>query len=440
MHIKIHERSIVVDSHNDTMAKVVDDKTWLPKVDIGKETKFDIDISKLKAGGLDVPFFAAYTDGYYGNTAKSISRTLALINALYWTERNNSDVFKITSSTKDIYEAVKENKIGAVPTIEGAYSFDKENAIDLLHQYYDLGVVAVGFTWNYSNELGEGAKGIFGDEAGTPSPKGLTKLGEDVAKEMNRLGMLIDVSHMSEQSFWDVINVSKAPIMASHSGVYNLKNHNRNLTDEQLKALAKNGGVIGIVLYPAFLTDNNKAYIKDFVDHVDYVVDLIGIDHVALGSDFDGATMPEDLKDSSEFYKITDELVARGYSEEDIEKILGKNTLRVLSKVEELAEKDVNNADLGVFFKTEYNMGEIIKDDKPLLSAKIETKNSDEIEKLKFRVIVDGIPYSPKYEKKESKLSYQVMKALEEGFHIVSFEASNNKGEVYRKTRIFYIK
>ena len=420
------------------MMKVIDEETWLPKVDIGKATDFHIDIPKLKRGGIDVPFFAAFTEGYYGNTQKSVSRTLALINAIYWTENNNPYSFKIAKSEKDIYEALKGNKIAAVGTIEGAYSLNKHNAINLINQYYDLGIRVVGFTWNYSNELGEGASGIFGDKSQTVSPKGLTKLGRQVAKEMNRLGMILDVSHMSEETFFDILKVSKAPIMASHSGVYNLKKHVRNLNDKQLKALAKNGGVINIVLYPTFLTNKEETYIKDFVDHIDYVVRLIGIDHVGIGSDFDGATMPMDLKDSSEYYKIIDELISRGYSEQDIKKILGGNTLRLLKEVQDLGQKNVNNNDLGIYMKPNFDMGHIIDHRKPILSARVESENGHEANNLKFRIIIDGIAYTPVYDGYKSTVYYQPIKPLDEKFHVVSFEAENNKGQVYRKTRIFY--
>src|SRR5690625_104298 len=325
----IHFDSIIVDSHIDTFMHTLDDITWLPETDIGEETPFDFDIPKAQAGGLDVPYMAAYTPGYHENTPRSISQTLAKLNVLYWTEDNNQEELNITTSYSEIEQAVREGKIAAVPTIEGGYSMEENNAIELLHQYNDLGVKAFGFTWNHSNALGEGANRAYPD--GTPSEGGLTDLGEEVAKEMNEIGMMIDVSHMAESTFWDVIEVSDDPVIATHSGVNELHDHQRNLTDEQLEALAENGGVLGIVFYPVFLGGN---YVSDIVDHIDHAVDVMGIDHVALGSDFDGADMPEDLQDASELYKITDELQNRGYSNEDIKKILGENHLRVLEEVE----------------------------------------------------------------------------------------------------------
>ncbi|KKK36703.1 membrane dipeptidase [Mesobacillus campisalis] len=438
----IHFNTTVVDSHNDTMMKAVNPVTWLPETDIGGNTDFHIDIPKLQAGGLNVPFFAAYTSGYYGNNPRSISRTLALINALYWTEERNSDVLEITSSLKEIEKARREGKIAAVPTVEGAYSLEEHNAIELLHQYYDLGIRALGFTWNYSNALGEGANRVYGDTARTPSPAGLTVLGKEVAQEMNKLGMLIDVSHLSEQSFWDVIEVSKAPIMATHSGTSSLREHARNLTDEQLKALAENGGVVGIVFYPDFLKYGYPAenvYIKDYVDHIDHAVKVAGIDHVALGSDFDGGPLPTDIKDASELYKVTEELVNRGYSQGDIEKLLGKNTLRLLKEVERAAEHDAANVGQGLAILPSLKMGETVPGNTPLLTAKVERTNGAPLDESSLRVIVDGIAYKPNYDSATSTMSIQLTQPLKEKFHVVTFEAANTAGKIEKETRIFYI-
>lgn len=435
----IHFDSIITDGHSDTMSKVIDPETWLPSVNIGQNTPFEVDIPKLQTGGLHVPFFAAYTSGYYNNTPRSISRTLALINALYWTEKNNPDTFQISSTYKEIMKAVRDNNIAAVPTIEGAYSMDKNNAIELLHQYDDLGIKAIGFTWNYSNDLGEGANREYNDPDKTPSEGGLTELGADVAREMNRLGMLIDVSHMAESTFWDVIKVSKAPIIASHSGVKALKDHQRNLSDHQLRALKKNGGVINIVFYPVFLTNNSQAYVKDIVDHIDHVVNVIGVDHVGLGSDFDGASLPEDLQDSSQLPKLTEELVKRDYTKQDIEKILGKNMLRVLKAVEKTADHDPAKVGRGLTITPEYEMGEIIQERTPLLSAKVTAEKGAKADESSFRVIVDGIPYKPVFDRQTSTMSLQLHEALKERFHVVTFEAANKAGKVTRETRIFYI-
>ncbi|OEH54831.1 membrane dipeptidase [Oceanobacillus sp. E9] len=435
----LHFNSIVVDGHNDTMMKVVNEETWLPETDIGDETSFQLDIPKLQTGGIDAPFFAAYTSGYYDNNPKSISRTLALINALYWTEKQNPEDLKISSSTKEIIQTVKDNKIAAVPTIEGAYSMEEHNALGLLYQYHDLGIKAIGFNWNYSNALGEGADRVYGDSDRTPSEGGLTELGTKIAREMNKLGMVIDVSHMSRNTFWDVIEVSEAPIIASHSGVNGLKDHQRNLTDEQLLALKENGGIINIVFYPAFLTDNPTGYVENVVDHIEYVVNLISIDHVGLGSDFDGASMPDDLQDASKMPRITEELIRRGYSNQEIEKLLGENQLRVLKDVEKAAEHDSSQRGMSPVIKPDYEMGEIIDSRTPLLTAKVETKKGTPVAIDSLKVIIDGITYKPNFNNDSSTLSLQLTEDLQERFHVVTFEAANKAGKVTRETRIFYV-
>lgn len=436
----IHFDSIVVDSHNDTMMKIIDEETWLPKINIGEDTENHIDIPKFKRGGINVGFFAAFTEGYYNNTERSISRTLALINALYWTESKNEGLFKIASNIEDIKDSLKEDKVVGVPTIEGGYSFDEANTKELLMQYSDLGIKAIAFNWNYSNNLGEGAASTYNDPNETISPSGLTKLGQELVVEMNRLGIIIDVSHMSEKTFWDTINISKSPIIASHSGVYSLRNHRRNLKDDQLEALAKNGGVVGIVLCQAFLVDTDKkpAYIKDFVDHIDYAVKLIGIDHVGIGSDFDGATIPEDIKDSSELYKITEELIKRQYTEEDIEKILGKNILRVIEEVENKADPINKGKDNNLNIIPELNIGEKIKDSY-FLTSKIENMNEVKINEEKSRIIVDGIPHKGIYDNKDSTFSLKIQEPLREKFHIVTFEVLYSQDKVKRNTIIFYM-
>lgn len=433
---KLMEDLIIVDTHNDTMLHVVDKETWLPVVDIGRDTDNHIDIPKLKKGGINLAYFAAFNDGFYGNIKKSLSASLALINALYFTERNNTKSFKIIRNLNDIEEALREKKIAALPTLEGGYAFDRDNSKELLKQFLDLGVRVIGFNWNYSNKLGEGASGTYNDKDDRKSPKGLTKLGKEVIGEMNKLGMLVDVSHMSEETFWDTIEVSKSPIIASHSGVNSLREHPRNLNDKQLKALAENGGVIGMVLCQAFLTDKKTARIKDFVDHIDYAVDLIGVNHVGIGSDFDGTTLPLDIKDSSEMYKIVDEMLARGYRKDDIKKILGENMLRVLKDVEVKSDNKNKINDSGKII-LDFQMGEKLKNPK-IIRANLEKIRDIDIENSK--IILDGISYKGEYHKESSSFSLKLDKALEEKFHLLTFEIAHGKNKRERLTRIFIIK
>ncbi|NLY46649.1 MAG: membrane dipeptidase [Tissierella sp.] len=420
---KIHYNSIVVDGHNDTMMKIIDEETWLPIINIGKSTEYHIDIPKLQEGGINLGFFASFTEGYYGNDAKSLSRNLALINALIFTYENNPDTFEIVTSIDEVNKAIENNKVGALPTIEGAYGINEENYLELLKQFYDLGIRAIAPTWNYSNHIGEGCSRAYGDSDNTPSEGGLTNLGKKVIEEMNKLGILVDVSHLAEETFWDVIRISKSPIIASHSGVYNLKKHQRNLKDDQLKAIKENGGVVGVVLFPNFLSDKKEVYIKDFVDHIDYIVNLIGIDYVGIGSDFDGAKMPLDLKDSSEMYKITDELIQRGYDDEAIEKILGKNILRVLKEVQQSGS-----------YYLEALEGEIIyKDDELILNM---SKKID-LNVVNSRIIIDGIAYEANIDIERTYIFLKIEELLKEKFHVVSFEIEDH-GMIQRYTKIIH--
>lgn len=431
--VELYEGQITVDSHNDTMMKVIDEETWLPLVDIGQDTDFHIDIGKMKAGNLNVGFFAAYTSDYYGKPERSLSRTLALINALYWTEKNNEDEFRIAKTYDEIHNTLIEGKIAAVPAIEGGYSITEENALELLMQYHNLGIKSFAFNWNYSNALGEGAAGTYADKAASKSSGGLTKLGKTTVRRMNDLGMIVDVSHMNERTFWDVIETSKAPIIASHSGVYSVRPHRRNLKDDQLLAIKDNGGLAAMVMYRDFVKNLKDAYIKDFVDHIDYAVNLIGIDHVGIGSDFDGAELPFDMKDASELYKIREELLKRNYSKEGIEKLLGKNTLRIVKEVEDLANDNLEANDIEI--SPDFKMGEVINTRRPLLTAKVE----GDIDKSSIRVIVDGIAYKADLSQEKSTISLDFKNELNERFHVLTFEAKNKDGESKRETIIFYI-
>lgn len=430
--LKLHIDSVVVDSHNDTMMKIVDEMTWLPVIDIREETDLQIDLKKLRAGNLSVPFFAAYSSPFYGNPDRSVSRTLALINALYHTQRYNRDIIKIASSYKDIEGAVLKNQIAAVPSIEGAYSISNENGLELLKQYDDLGVKAIGFTWNYSNALGEGLYQSYGDKNGTFSSGGLTELGRTIVSEMNRYGMIIDVSHLAETTFWDVIETSQLPIIASHSGAFSVFIHERNLKDEQILAIKDNGGVIGVVFFRDFIAKPGFASVEKIVDHIDHIVKLAGVDHVGLGSDFDGAEMPWDMEDSSKIYKITEELAIRGYSEKDIKKILGLNMLRV---IKENDKARIPNAKIDGFeIIPLLQMGERLNTSTPVLRASV---SGHEEKDLSFRVIINGIAHPADVD--GGYIVHEIKEPLKEKFYVVTFEASDRDGGIKRQTRIIYI-
>ncbi len=421
-----------IDTHNDTMLIVIDKETWLPVNNIGKlVSEAQLDIQKMKAGGLDVAFFSSYTGGFT-QVGRSNSRLLALINALHWTEKMNLDKFGLARSVSEIEELVGQGKSVGVPTIEGAYSLEEYNALDLLKQYYDLGIRAIALCWSNSNSLGEGVNEKYVD--GKPSEGGLSELGLKVIEEMNRLGMIIDVSHMNERTFWDTVKASKAPIIASHSNARSLFDHPRNLTDEQIKAIADSGGVVQQNFYAGFLGPKADRKLKKLVDHIDYVVNLVGIDHVGLGSDFDGGGMPEDLPNASFYYRLIEELENRGYNKSDMEKIAGKNTLRVMAKVQQAAEKSLEKADFQII--SDIEMGEKVNSSTPLLTARVLNLDGS-TEEAKFRVIVDGIVYTS-VNVVDGQLSLQINEPLVEKFHVVTFEGTSG-GKVTRETRIFYI-
>jgi len=447
---EIHFGAIVVDTHNDTMMKVIDEVTWLPVINLGESTPpdFQLDLEKARSGGLDVAFYAAYTDyrvdALY-TTARTNSRSLALINALYWNVGQNHDMV-LATSFREIKMGLEEDKHVALASLEGMYQFTSGNAIELLHQYYDLGIRAAGIVWNTPNSLGSGANAHnHGHDAG------LTEIGQEVIREMNRLGIIVDVSHMNETTFFDTMEIVQAPVMASHSGVDGVRPHVRNLSDEQLKSVKDNGGVVQINFWSTTVADIGQvANISKLVDHIDYVVQHIGVDHVGLGSDFDGAPMPVDLPNASYLHKVTAELVSRGYAQEDIEKILGGNALRVLKEVEALTEEPLTAISRGFGFSImpDLVMGEMISDTKPLLTAKVIGHGGGFVDPADFRVIVDGVVYEPAFEPSTGVLSLQMTTELlgqgvtpESGnFHVVTFEGMNQYGAYARETVIFYIR
>ena len=435
------ELALVVDTHSDTLIKIIDDKTWLPAVDIGMDTEFHIDIPKLRKGSVDVQYFGAFTSGYYTDGKpdfkKANSRLLALFNAMYWTVRNNARHIGLAVSMKDIEDLAETERVSAVLSVEGAYSLEKSSGIQLLRQYHDLGVRMMGLVWNYSNELGEGVNGAYMD--GTPSRGGLTDFGREIVAEMNRLGIIIDVSHMNEATFWDVMEVSRAPVVASHSGAFGLRKHPRNLKDDQIKAIAEKGGVVQVVFYPRYLAEDEDAVsIETVADHIEYIANLAGVEHVGIGSDFDGAAMPMDLKDASMLPRLKEVLRRRGYSEGDIEKIMGKNTLRVMMEVWGKAEDGRGSSNAPVI-RPGIGMGEGLDEESPILSAHVKSMDGTPIDVSSLRIIVDGRVYKPEYSEQTGMISVRLTETLREKFHVVTFQAASQGGSLGSETRIFHI-
>ncbi len=363
---RIHFKSILVDTHNDILMKAAD-KGMVFDQDLTGKTHTDL--ARWKKGGLDVQIFSVYCDGDAKNPYAFANREMDSLDAVV--ARNPGKIVKV-SNVAELLKAVKQHKIAALFGVEGGHMI--ENDLDKLDALYKRGARYLTLTHNIAPSWATSAA----DEttnANLPH-KGLTDFGKQVVQRMNQLGMIIDVSHVGEQTFWDVIKLSTKPIMASHSCVYNLTPHRRNLKDDQIKAIAKNGGVIQLNFNPGFIdstvgkketaflakhaaemdslmkTGLGDFYSMDYlyhkyteetnairpplsmlIDHIDYIVKLVGVDYVGLGSDFDGINItPQQLDDVTSYPLITKELLKRGYSKKDIRKILGGNFLRVLGK------------------------------------------------------------------------------------------------------------
>jgi membrane dipeptidase len=318
---QIHQSATVFDGHCDTILEIINHKRTLEK----KSTTGHLDIPRMKEGGVGVQFFAVFIEDIY-KPDRSLKRTLQLIDCFYREIEKNQDDISLVTNYNQIKEVNRAGKIAAILSIEGGEAL--EGDLGVLRVLYKLGIRLLTLTWNQRNQIADGI-----GESRTGS--GLTEFGLKVIDEMNRLGMLIDVSHLSETGFWDVVKRSKTPIVASHSNCYALCPHLRNLKDEQIKALADKDGVIGITFVPNFLTqEKRKTTVKDVVKHIDYLVEKVGVDYVGLGSDFDGTGgLPLGLEGVDKIPNITKGLLDRGYKEKNIKKILGGNFLRVFKEV-----------------------------------------------------------------------------------------------------------
>jgi membrane dipeptidase len=432
---KIHNDALAVDTHNDVMVNTVESTTWLPMESIGSQLSTGnrhLDIPKMQEGGLDVAFFAAYTPGFT-QPGRSNSRILALINSLHWNARINEKKFVVAVSSKEIEELSNERKVGVI-AIEGAYSLEEYNYKGLLRQYFDLGVRMIALCWSNSNSLGEGVKNAYVD--GTASSGGLTALGAKVIGEMERLGITIDVAHMNVKTFWDTIAVAKGPIVASHSCASAIHNVPRNLNDDQIRAIAKSSGVVQINFYPVFLGCDGRNGLNELVDHIDYVTQLVGVDYVGLGSDFDGATMPADIPSAAYYYRITEQLIDRGYTKAGIEKILGANIMRVFKEVETRADKTCKTARIDI--APDISPGDRVYSWTPYFTAKV-SDNGIAVDVSGFKLFVDGIEYVPTFDPYTRILSLLIIQPLTEKFHVVTFEGASICGAITRETRIFYI-
>ena len=377
---KIHDSAIVVDTHADTPQRFLDEG-----FDIGSTDPKDIghiSLDKARAGNLGAEFFSIWVDPET-NQGMFAEHTLDLIDSVYQQAARHPDRMMMAYSVADIERAHKEKKLAALMGIEGGHSI--ENDMHLLRDFYRLGVRYMTLSWMNTNEWADSSGDI--DDAKVQHHNGLTDFGKQVVLEMNRLGMMVDISHVSDKTFWDTIATAKAPVIASHSSARALTDHPRNMTDDMLRAVAKNGGVVQVNFFSAFIDSNymkaNNAQEKDreaaveayvnqqkaagkkityldadkierewgakiprpplssLIDHIDHIAKVAGVDHVGLGSDFDGVSgnMPAGMDSAADLPKITQGLLDRGYSEVDIHKILGGNLLRVFSEVERVSRE-----------------------------------------------------------------------------------------------------
>jgi len=307
--------AVVVDLHCDTILDIHSGERRLDQ----RSAKGHIDLPRLKDGGVDVQVFAVYIAPKLAG--RGPARARELIETFRGVMAANARQITHVTTVEGIERARREGKIAAVLSIENGDALGGDPK--LLDEFYQHGVRMLGLTWNPSNALGDGA---LGRQHG-----GLTDLGRAVLRRMEELGMVVDVSHLSEGSFWDAVKATRGPIIASHSNAAALHQHPRNLTDEQLRAIAGRGGVVGVNFYAGFL---GEATLPRVLDHIEYMVKVIGVDHVALGSDFDGIPQaPVGLEDASKMPNITAGLLSRGFTPEQIHKILGGNALRVFKQV-----------------------------------------------------------------------------------------------------------
>jgi membrane dipeptidase len=371
--LSVHRRAVVVDMHADTVQFVVDEGADIS----GRVETTHLDAVRMREGGLHAQFFSIWVEPEYFGAGgpDAVARADAQVEAVRALAEKRPDVWALATTAADIRRAVEERKLAALLGLEGGYAIDEK--LERVEHYYRRGVRYMTPTWTHSLSWA----GSSGDAEG--ETRGLNEFGRRVVGEMNRLGMMVDVSHVSDKTFWDIVETSTSPVIASHSNCRALADAPRNLTDEMILALAATGGVVSAVFYPGFLdpawrerrnaldreieprvrdvmqgqdigphermaADRFRAReyarrlapvpVARVADHIDRVVQLAGVEHVGLGSDFDGITAtPEGLSSVAELPNLTAELLRRGYAAEDVTKILGGNVLRVMEEVERRA-------------------------------------------------------------------------------------------------------
>lgn len=313
-----HHGVILVDAHVDTLTHLAQGERRFAS----RSQSGHVDLPRLREGGVDVQFFAVFVEPEY-KPERSLPRCLHLLDVFY-REVVSCPGVRLVTSAGDLDGALRTGDLAAVLSLEGGEAIGTD--LSVLRVLHRLGVRCVGLVWNQRNYL---ADGVSEERTGG----GLTSVGVSVVAELNRLGMIVDVSHLTEPGFQDVLSVSTMPVIASHSNARAVCDHPRNLTDGQIRALAAKGGVMGINFCPAFV-DADHPSLERVVDHIDHVIQLVGPDHVGLGSDFDGieAAVPG-LDDVASYPRLTESLLSRGYGDNLVAKILGGNLLRLLRTV-----------------------------------------------------------------------------------------------------------
>jgi membrane dipeptidase len=378
--LMLHQSAIVVDTHADTTQRFLDSGFDIGNAD--SNDKGQISLDKIHTGNLSAEFFSIWV-APEGNESRFAKRAFELIDSVYEQAAKHPDRMMMAYSVADIERAHKEKKLAALMGIEGGHAI--EDDLHLLRDFYRLGVRYMTLSWSNTNNWADSSGDI--DDPKITHHNGLTDFGKQVVLEMNRLGMMVDISHVADKTFWDAIATTKAPVIASHSSARALSNAPRNMTDDMLKAVAKNNGVVMVNFFSGFLDEDYRkaaeaqskardSAVKEFmaqqkaqgkdpqyidseplqaewlakiprpafsvlIDHIDHIVKVAGVDHVGLGSDFDGVSgaLPDGMNSAADLPKITQALLDRRYRDDDIRKILGGNLLRVFREVEQASRQ-----------------------------------------------------------------------------------------------------
>lgn len=351
----LHRAALVIDTHCDVTLRLM----GTPAFDLGRRNSVGhVDLVRMKEGGLDAEFFAVWVDPRRFTGRQLWVRAMRMFDAIHAAAKRHPDQASLALSAADVERTVGEGKIALLIGVEGAHAIGDFSSEDVvlkrLAELYRRGARYLTLTWMNSNPLA----GSSGD-AGRGD--GLTALGRRVVRAMNDLGMMVDLSHVSDRTYFDVLKISRSPAIASHSSMRHLAKQLRNVSDEMLRALRKNGGVVCVNFFSGFLEDRWMRELKKvgkkgkhrikrsklgvLADHIDHAVKIAGIDHVCLGSDFDGISAPPiGLDDASKLPALTAELARRGYSAQDLRKILGQNVLRVMRENERRSGRQEKSA------------------------------------------------------------------------------------------------